>query len=847
MSHAATFALKADGDSRAKSAAEPVCLHCGLPCRETAVSLGGRHFCCSGCQTVHEILTENGLSHFYELNDRAGITIKRQTRREQFLFLDEAEVRGKLLDFSDGKTARVTFQIPSIHCIACVWLLENLFLLNPAIGRSSVNFPRKEVSIQFREAEISLSEVVTLLASLGYEPTLSFGSLDTQKPKAAPRKLLLQLGLAGFAFGNVMLISICQYQGLDTFSSAQFKSLFGWVSLALSMPVLLYSASDYWRLAWAGLRQRVLNIELPIAVGLVALFARSAYEIIFGAGEGYFDSLCGLVFFLLIGRWFQQKTYERLSFDRDYKSFFPLSVRRKHGQGEEIVPLSALEVGDHLTLRRGEMIPADARILWGEGVIDYSFVTGEADPVSKKVGDQVYAGGQQTGGALEVETLKPVSQGYLTSLWSNEAFVKDNSKSLDTILNRFSRHFTLTVSAVALGAAAWWWFHGEAGLALKAFTSILIVACPCALALSAPFALGTASRLLGRRQIFLKNPHVVENLARVDTVVFDKTGTLTSAGMGRVEFHGAPLSEIEERAIYSMTRHSTHPLAVRIGEAIAANHFPETVNTFVETAGSGMEGQVHSNEIWMGSASWLASRGALCSDPSKGSSVHVAINGGYRGAFSLSSTMRPEIHRLVARLAPSHRLALLSGDNDRDRTRFEGVFGPQASLNFNQSPQDKLEFIRDEQRNNRTVMMVGDGLNDAGALKQSQVGVAVVERIGAFSPASDVIVEASNVARIGNILEFAGSSVRVVWLCIGISILYNLIGVGFAASGKLSPLVCAVLMPLSSISVVAFAVGATHQRAGKAGLSAHSLTPNDSGGSEVGESVSQSKTQEVLA
>lgn len=788
------------------------CAHCGLPCLTTAVRAHEKSFCCSGCQTVYEILTENGLTHFYELNEKAGVQIKRPSRREQFLFLDEPAVREKLLDFTDGKTSRVTFTVPSIHCIACVWLLENLFQLKPGIGRSTVNFPKKEVAIQFDDARISLSELVALLASLGYEPTLSFGSLEGAKPKPAFRKLILQLGLAGFSFGNIMLFSICLYNGLDTWSVINLKPLFGYISLGLALPVVVYSALDYWRSAWTCIRQRILTIELPIAVGIVAIFAQSGYEVFSKTGEGYFDSLCGLIFFLLVGRWFQQKSYERLSFDRDYKAFFPLSVVRKNCNRDETVPISALTVGDHLLLRHGELIPADARIVSGEGVIDYSFVTGESEPVEKHAGELVYAGGQQTGGVLEIQMTKPVSQSYLTSLWSHETFAKERNDTLDNILNRFTKRFTITVSIVALGAAAWWWAHDQPNVALKAFTSVLIVACPCALALSAPFALGTAQRLLGRQKVFLKNQHTIETLAKVNTVVFDKTGTLTAPGAAKVEFHGAALSEAEERSVYSMTRHSTHPLPVRIGEAIAKQHFPEAVYSFLETAGKGMEARVTNREIWMGSAGWFASRNVAvpAKHQSRSSAVHVAINGTYRGCFTLQTSLRQNADKLIANLSNEYDLALLSGDNERERARFAELFGPNANLNFNQSPLNKLGFIHDLQQSGRTVMMVGDGLNDAGALKQSDTGVAVVENIGSFSPASDVIVEAGNVPRLSQIMAFSKDVVRIVWLSIALSSVYNFVGLGIAASGKLAPVVCAVLMPLSSISVVGFACGATH-------------------------------------
>jgi len=795
-----------------ESGAVASCVHCGLPCLATAVTKNDKNFCCSGCKTVYEILTENGLGHFYELNERAGVQIKRPSHREQFLSLDEPAVREKLVDFSDGKTSRVTFTVPSIHCIACVWLLENLFQLKLGIGRSTVNFPKKEVAVQFEDAKISLSDVVALMASLGYEPTLSFGSLEGAKPKPAFRKLFLQLGLAGFSFGNIMLFSICLYNGMDTWSVINLKPLFGYISLGLALPVVVYSALDYWRSAWTCIRQRMLTIELPIAVGIVAILAQSCYEVFSKTGEGYFDSLCGLIFFLLIGRWFQQKSYERLSFDRDYKAFFPLSVVRKNGNQDETVPISALNVGDRLLLRNGELIPADARIVRGEGVIDYSFVTGESEPVEKHAGDLVYAGGQQTGSVIEVQMTKPVSQSYLTSLWSHETFAKDRTDTLDNILNRFTKRFTITVSVVALGAAAWWWVHGQPAVALKAFTSVLIVACPCALALSAPFALGTAQRLLGRQKVFLKNQHTIETLAKVDTVVFDKTGTLTAPGAAKVEFHGTALTEVEERWVCSITRHSTHPLPVRIGEAIAKQHTPESIQSFVETPGKGMEANVAGQDIWMGSASWFASRNAVVpgEHQSRSNSVHVAFNCQYRGCFTLETALRPDAGKLITNLSADYNLALLSGDNARERSRFAALFGTKANLNFNQSPLNKLGFIHDLQKSGRTVMMVGDGLNDAGALKQSDAGVAVVENIGAFSPASDVIIEAGNVPRLSQIMAFSKDAVRVVWLSILLSSLYNFVGLGIAACGKLAPVVCAVLMPLSSITVVAFACGATH-------------------------------------
>jgi Cu+-exporting ATPase len=785
-------------------------------------------FCCQGCRTVYELLAEHGLTDFYRLgNTIAGVRVASVVKREEFAYLDDPAVRRRLVDFADDRITRVTFRTPAMHCIACVWLLENLFRLQPGVGQSRVDFPRKEVSITFENARVSLGEVGTLLASLGDPPELKLSDLDAAARPRVSRRLWLQLGVAGFAFGNIMLFSLASYLGMDGFNGPALTRFFGWMSFALALPVLTYSASDYWRAAWRGLRRGLLTIEVPIALGIAALSVRSAFDVWAGRGGAYFDSLSGLVFFLLCGRLFQQKTYDRLAFDLDYRSFFPLSITRKRNDGEQRVSLSQLEVGDRIIIRNGELIPSDARLLAGPAVIDYSFVTGESEPVEKQPGDHLFAGGRQTGGTIEIETLKAVSQSYLTSLWNQQAFRKSKGEMLDTMINRYSRIFTKAVIAVAVGSAVFWCFR-ERGRALVSFTSVLIVACPCALALAAPFTLGTAQRLLARRKIFVRNTSVIETLARVNTVVLDKTGTLTAPGAGSVVFHGEPLNTEEAGWIFSLTRHSTHPSAVRVSDAIALHHAVSAspVRSFSEQPGAGMQGVVAGHEIWMGSAAWLASRNLAPLDApvGAGSVVHLAIDGRYRGAYTLTNTLRPQTAELISRLAAHCDLALLSGDNERERDRFRGLFGPSAHLSFNQSPLGKLGFIRDLQQPGKTVMMVGDGLNDAGALQQSDVGVAVVESVGAFSPASDVIMAANMVPRLADILRFSKKSVLVVRLSILLSAIYNVVGISIAARGQMSPVICAILMPLSSITVVVFACALTNWLGLRAGLDAAAET-----------------------
>lgn len=799
------------------------CFHCGEACPDNSLVMGGAVFCCLGCQTVFSLLKANGLEQFYRLQSTPGIRIPASSAASKWVFLDDSAVQEKLFDFADHAQARVTLFLPAIHCVACVWLLENLFKLHPGIGKSLVNFARREVAITFAPDKIKFSELAALLASIGYEPQLTLGETDKAKPSPLRKKTWLQIGVAAFGFGNIMLMSLPFYFGLDSFNGSWFKVIASWLSLAMALPVVTFSASDFWRAAWFGVRQHTLTLEAPITLGLAAIYISSIFEVAAQHGPGYCDSLTGLIFFLLCGRLFQRKTYDRLTFDRDYKGFFPLSVVRRTGDCEKIIAISGLKTGDRIILRHGELLPADARLISGHACVDYSFVTGEAEPVLREPGAHLFAGGRQVGGAIEVETLKPVAQSYLASLWNNEAFRKPRDNDLDSLTNRYSRRFTRLVIGVAVAAAIFWLFKDPAK-SLKAFTSVLIVACPCALALAAPFTHGTVQRLLARLKLFLRNALVIERMAGVNAIVLDKTGTLTAPDVRGVHFQGVELSPKEREWISSLARHSTHPSSARIAKSLGAASLP--VTRFAEIPGRGIEGEIAGHKILLGSQAWIRSNTGNRPD-SAGSSVFVTVDGLLRGSFVLENSLRPEVENLINKLAGRFELALLSGDNERDAERFRKIFGSRATLKFSQSPADKLNFVRELQQLGRKVMMVGDGLNDAGALKQADVGVTVVEQTGAFSPASDAILDAAELPRLATVLDFSRSAARIVRAGFAISAIYNLVGVSIAAAGLLQPMVCAILMPISSVSVVFFSCSATVWTARRLGLTIKSRLMKD--------------------
>ncbi len=787
------------------------CFHCGDICPDQKISIGEKYFCCHGCKTVFEILNANELCEYYDIEETPGITPKQDLITDRFAYLDDQVVKDQVVEFSDGKVEKVTFHTPAMHCTSCIWLLEKLHDMDQRVYSSIVNFPRKEVAISYNREDMQLSEAAALISALGYEPLISLDTVGKREQSSAEKKLYLKIGLAGFAFGNVMILSFPEYLSRAGDVDPLFKMVFGYLSLALSLPVLLYATRDYYASAWAGIKSKTVNIDVPITLGIGMLFFRSAWEILTQTGAGYLDSFTGLVFFLLIGRIFQQKTYDVLSFERDYKSFFPLSVTRKVNNTEAVVPVSKLMPGDRIIVRNQELIPADSVLLKSDTTIDYSFVSGESDPVSKSAGDFIYAGGRQVGTTIELEVIKEPSQSYLTQLWNNDVFNKPRFSHLTKLVNQVSHYFTFGVLAIAI-IAALYWLQFDTAVAVKVFTAVLIVACPCALALSSPFALGTALRIFGKQGFYVKNTEAVEALSKIDTVIMDKTGTLTEARQDIIEFSGETLSSNEQQMVKSLVQHSTHPLSQKIFQALDVDSKLK-VESFDELSGKGIKGLVQGHELKVGSGTWLGLISEEIDAEDLKTRVYLSIDGKIKGLFLIANVYRQGLRPMLAALVSNFKTILLSGDTEREKANLVNLFGNEEDLYFRQTPEDKLAFVANIQASGAHVLMVGDGLNDAGALRASEVGVAVTDDVSAFSPASDAILTGDNLHLLASFIKMSKATMSVIVASFIISILYNIVGVGFAVVGKLSPLVSAILMPASSISVVIFTTFLTSLRA----------------------------------
>ncbi len=772
------------------------CYHCGLDCGKNPVKFNDKCFCCNGCKTVYEILNTNELGCYYDLESNPG-TIPSEIKGK-YAYLENEEIVSNLLEFNDGEIAVVEFYVPSIHCSSCIWVLENLSKLNHGVITSLVNFPKKTVRITYKIKATNLKEIVELMTSIAYEPYISLNDADAKKNKVS-KTLIYQLVIAAFAFGNIMMLSFPEYFQLDGFWINKYKIVFRWLMFFMSIPVVFYSAKDYFISAYKGLRHKMLNIDVPVALGVSVLFIRSSTEVFLNIGAGFFDSLTGLIFFLLLGKFFQQKTYNFLSFERDYKSYFPIAVTKISNNKEEAIPVKNVCEGDRLLIRNEELIPVDGILINGEALIDYSFVTGESVPVVKKSGDKLFAGGKQTAGAIEIDVINTIEQSYLTQLWSNAVFNKTKEKNIKNITDTISKYFTIVILIIAFIAGVYWYFKNP-NITFNIVTAVLIIACPCALALSAPFAFGNMLRIFGYQKFYLKNTETIEDMAKVDTLIFDKTGTITSNNTSKIKYEGIPLSSDELQLIKTVIRASNHPLSRALYEFIEEPCLTKKLDYFEEILGNGIKAKYRNNQVKLGAASFVGVSHKNINE----TVIYISINEELKGKFSFSNNYRKDTQNVFNELSKKYKLIILSGDNEGEKEFLSKMLPKETLFKFNQKPEDKLNYIKNLQQKGAHVLMLGDGLNDAGALAQSNVGIAISENINVFSPACDGILEANLFNKIPKFLTLASKTVGIIKISFIFSFLYNTIGMYFALTGQLTPVVAAILMPASSISIVIF-------------------------------------------
>lgn len=772
------------------------CYHCGEEIAAIDLVYDQKHFCCAGCKSVYQILSENNMCAYYAYNPAPG---NRQKETAHLAYLDEPSIIKQLIDYKDERNTIITFYIPAIHCSSCIWLLEHLYKIDEAIFKSRIDFLKKEVTISYKHDKISLRSLVQTLVHIGYEPSINLQDVIKKKSGSVNKSLILKIAIAGFCMGNVMLFSFPEYFGLSNLEK-QFRELFAWLNLIFCIPVTFYCAKDYFISAITSLKHKHINLDAPLALIIAVLFLRTAFSVFFTKDVGFADTLTGLVFLLLMGKWVKQRTYHHISFDRDYRSYFPIAITTLKEGKEKPKAINELEIGDRLWIRNGELVPADSILMKGDAWMDMSFVTGETEPKQRVLGEIIYAGGKQIGEAIEVEIVKLPSQSYLTSLWNKEHYKEKNSQSFN---DRIAKYFSLAVFIIAFSAMGYWFVNNNSYKAWSAFTAVIIVACPCVLALSTPFTLSALLSVFDKKGFYVKNTDAVEQLAKCNSIVFDKTGTLTTSENAKVRFIGS-LSQEEKKMVVSLLNHSSHPLSRQIVTSLNYFQFYSIIK-YKEVLGKGITGLVNHEMVYAGNERILPNH----IKPMQKNGVHIVIGDTYKGTFCVEQQWRSSLGQLISSLQKQFKLKVLSGDTNKDEQELRQFFTSHVPFQFEQSPHQKLEAILAQQQNGEKVMMLGDGLNDAGALKQSDFGIAITDNINNFTPGCDAILKGSSLRYLPSFHQLSKDGLKIIKISFAIAIAYNCIGLYYAVQGTLYPLVAAILMPISTITIISFTSIAT--------------------------------------
>jgi Cu2+-exporting ATPase len=797
-----------------------VCYHCGLPIAPEAdyravLGAAERRFCCFGCQSVSSAIHEAGLQGYYQRTPEGALLAPPPEPPKDVEIYDFDEVQQEFTTCS-GDVRDIHLLVEGIHCAACVWLIERGLHRTPGVLSANVNLAAKRLHLRWDNSRSKLSDLIRALARIGYaavpyDPESAEGVI-----KKTNRAMLFRLFFAGFAMMNMMWISIALYSGAN---QDEFREFFHWMGLVLATPTLLYSGYPFYRGAIGGLRGGRLTMDMPIAIGLSVTYLYSLYVTVSDSktGEVYFDTVTNLTFVILIGRYLEGMfRHQAVSATKRLMELQPrVAIVMRDGQ-EQMTPIRGVKLGDHVLIKPGHKVPVDGVVLEGHSAVDESMLSGESVPVSKASGAQVSAGTVNTTGALLVEVRSLLQDTTLSKIIRLVEEAQSSKAPIQRLADTIVPWFVL-VTLICATLTFFVWNQHDFEVALMAATSVLIITCPCALGMATPMSIAVASGLGAKHGILVKNGLVLETLSKVTHFVFDKTGTLTEGKMSVAQLHVAAGSN--EQAVLShaaaVERYSEHSVAKAIvaeAEARQLGYRDIAVDGFHATAGLGVEANVAGQRVLLGSAEWLTRCGITLDailqaqthelEAQAMSCVHVAQGGKHVAILALADQLRGDALQLVNELrAEGIAMTLLSGDRRPVAEAIARQLGGMEVI-AEVLPQDKDQVIQKLQQAGAVVAMVGDGINDAPALIRADVGIALGSGTDVSVESADIVLMHNELDKVRQATQLSRRTLRTIKQNIGLSFVYNAVMVPLAMMAKVSPLVAAITMPISSLVVI---------------------------------------------
>ncbi len=793
------------------------CAHCGLPVPATMRHPeNARLFCCHGCETAYLILQDDD-----ELRKTLQERQQNSPQDADYTSMDHDAFKSRYVRSTSPERRQVRLLLEGIYCSSCVFAIEKLSQYQEGVISSRVNLTNSTVTIEWDSEIVSLSAIAQTLHRLGYPPHPADDDRFAEIGREENRKRLINLAVAGACAGNAMMIAFALYSGVFSGMATEYLLLFRWTSLIVATVSLFGPGSLFFQSAWRALQTRTSHMDVPVAVGLLAGYGLGLANTVLGRGEIYFDSISVLVFLLLVGRylqfWQQRKAVHQISLLKSLTPQYARRIKKENvvQQITESIPLDAIEIGDELEVRAGDLIPVDGLIRSGKSSIDCSILTGESIGVPVIAGDHVSAGTTNISSPLVIQAECLVAHSRLSEIASLVEAGIQSKTPIVQFANAIGGYFAGIVLLLAgLTFAGWAAFSLE--LAINHAMTLLIVACPCALGLATPFTIAIAQARAARQQILVKSGDVFEQLQNRGTVWLDKTGTITEGKITVVEYQGD--KEVIPM-IVAIEKHVVHPIATALVRDLdPTKEYSETnrIEELNTIPGYGVCGRMNGGTVAVGSEKLIQKMKLSISEDFKErlnryhqsgmTGIVIAVDGTVNAICAISDQIRPDALVAVEQLkSAGWKVGILSGDHIEVVNQVGKQLGIPASMTFSQiSPEQKLEIVQESSKH-ETIIMVGDGVNDSAPLAAASVGIAVHGGAAASLQAADVYINRPGLLGISVLMQGAKKTVRTVRFNFAVSLTYNIVAAGLAMSGMINPIIAAVLMPLSSLSVLTIA------------------------------------------
>lgn len=821
---------KTDNNQLAKTK----CAHCGLDVnyKNESICRDNKHFCCKACSYVYQIINDLGLTNFYNIKDSLDIDNKKSAHVEDINYghFSGKEFERLYVKYSSANQAEITFFLKDIHCAACIWLIEKIEDLIPGVISANVNFSDNTVNIKFKPSIVTISKIASTLNSLGYPPQAIMPDEIENAQNKANKKLVSQIAVAGVCAGNTMLIAVSLYQGFFSGIEEKYLNFFQWFSFAITLPCLIYSANPFYKAALGGLKARILHIDLPISFGIVIGFLASFWNTVNQNDKVYYDSICMLVFLLLVSRWLQKKgTSFALNSNELLYGIIP-SLSRRIDKNNIVETFSGeLKKGELCLVKESEIFPVDGIIKKGETNVDLSILTGESLPKKLKVNENVYAGSLNLSSPVEVEATETASESRIAKLILDAKHRSKNKAKFIQLTDKVSSYFVLIVFSVALASAIYFYLKFGFQESLDRTLSLLIISCPCAIGLSAPLSFAVALKNAQKKGIFIRSEETFEKLLKIKKIYFDKTGTLTlskqevnsiyllkDSNFIKMEFNKNLTEENSKLLsnILSLESEVKHPIAFAIKDFLKDKGIKvEKIEELQYEPSLGVFQKDHKKIKRVGSLNWhqklnikniteveeitkkLTEKNLTPSIYSEDQLAKLII-----GTGNLIKAGTQDVIRFFKE--NNIETNIISGDIEETTRNVAREIGVKSENTFFlMTPERKVSKIRDSQLQFETAM-VGDGANDAAAMKEASISIAVKGGAEASLKLADVFISSDSIYLIEELFKSAKKATDVVKRNLLFSLFYNIMGATAAIYGLINPLVAAIFMPLSSLTVV---------------------------------------------